>query len=201
MSKNKRKVVFDLCDVLVLTSYKKVLEHFLPDRPNLSKIDKDFQYYQFSLGKLSPDNYFNHFIKKYDFVIGYSDFVIGWNKLFIKEALGIENLLYELSSKYELIVLSNINKIHANHFLKEYNNLSRYFAFFLFSYELGLRKPNEEIFTKLLSLSEPRNPKEFLFIDDKEENILAANRLSIESILFKNVESLRISLNNLGILK
>lgn len=195
----KKIIVFDLCDVLVLTSYEEVLKHFLINQNHSYKLDKDFQYYQFSLGEISANDYYSHFCKKYCLSINYLDFVKGWNKFFIKEIFGIEDLLNDLNY-YNLIILSNINELHANYFLNKYRNLSRFFTLFFFSYKLGLRKPFKSIYNHLISLSGPYNTREFIFIDDNEENIKAANKFGIEGVWFKNVKSLRMSLINLGIL-
>jgi putative hydrolase of the HAD superfamily len=49
-----------------------------------------------------------------------------------------------------------------------------------FSYEVGLRKPNLEIFNLILN-ENTLNPDETLFIDDSKQHVEAAKRLGIKA--------------------
>lgn len=194
---DNRKIVFDICDVLVSTSYKNVSEYFF-DKKNL--FSKDYQYYQYSIGKITTYTYFKHFCEKYCLDISYNDFVKGWNKLFVREISGIHDLLNDLRVKYDLMIMSNINELHAKYFIRRYKKISSCFTKYLFSCRIGLRKPNGSIYNSLISLSNFKNPNDFIFIDDKVQNIEAAQKYGIEGIVFKNTKRLRKSLANIGIL-
>lgn len=60
-----------------------------------------------------------------------------------------------------------------------------------FSHIIGLRKPNEEAFLAAAEYM-GKKPKQIRFIDDKEENILAARRLGMEGVLYKGPESRKL---------
>lgn len=87
------------------------------------------------------------------------------------------------SKKYTLILLSNTNELHINHikenvsFFEEFENA---FDAFYLSHEIKLRKPNSNIYEFVLS-EHNLKPDEALFIDDTEENILAASKLGIRT--------------------
>lgn len=66
------------------------------------------------------------------------------------------------------------------------------------SFELGMAKPDRRMFEKAMS-GLGIKPDALVFIDDREENCLAASRLGIPSVLFRNTLSLRQTLRGFGI--
>lgn len=85
--------------------------------------------------------------------------------------------------KHQLILLSNTNELHIN-YIKEnvsfYDEFKTCFDEFYLSHEIYLRKPNLDIFEFILK-EHQLNANEVLFIDDTEENILAASKLGIQT--------------------
>jgi HAD superfamily hydrolase (TIGR01509 family) len=61
-----------------------------------------------------------------------------------------------------------------------------------------MQKPDQEIFELLLKKTKAK-PDETVFIDDFEENILAARKMGINCILFRNVRQLRKELAAFGV--
>ena len=91
--------------------------------------------------------------------------------------------LEELKKGYRIFLLSNTNEIHRLKFHKEFENEFGYSFYDLFernfySHEMGMRKPNREIYEQALKeagiLAE-----ETLFIDDMAENTEAAKSLGM----------------------
>lgn len=66
-----------------------------------------------------------------------------------------------------------------------HQRLKSNFDFGYCSWELGLEKPNPEIFKKVLSL-ENLEPSEVLFVDDVENNTNSALSLGLNAILYQN---------------
>jgi putative hydrolase of the HAD superfamily len=58
------------------------------------------------------------------------------------------------------------------------------------SYEIGLAKPNPEIYRRCLDQMAMR-PDEVLFIDDQPDNITAAMKLGLNALRFTTIEDLR----------
>ena len=58
----------------------------------------------------------------------------------------------------------------------------------VFSYDVGYRKPDSEIYQILLNRYKI-NPEEAVFFDDRKENIEAANKLGIHGVLFDKHDS------------
>lgn len=76
---------------------------------------------------------------------------------------------------------------NAENFFHPYihQRLKSNFDFGYSSWELGLEKPNLEIYKKVLSL-ENLEPSEVIFIDDTEKNLAPAQSLGLNTILFEN---------------
>jgi len=86
--------------------------------------------------------------------------------------------LEELKKSYRIFLLSNTNEIHRRKFHRDFEAGFGYSFYDLFernfySHEMGMRKPNLQIYLKALSTA-GLVPEETLFIDDMEENTEAA---------------------------
>ncbi|MGP4021698.1 HAD family hydrolase [Actinomadura sp. 3N407] len=73
---------------------------------------------------------------------------------------------------------------------------ARLFRHRLFSADLRLAKPDPEIFGRLTDRL-GATPGEMVFVDDREENVRAAEALGIRSVLFTDVAGLRADLGRL----
>jgi len=68
--------------------------------------------------------------------------------------------------------------------------LDRWFDVVVVSYEVGLAKPDRRIFELCLSRLGAR-PGETLFVDDREDNVAAAERLGLRALLFTGEDAAR----------
>ncbi|CAM4045734.1 HAD family phosphatase [Flavobacterium antarcticum] len=96
----------------------------------------------------------------------------------------LEFLEQLVTKNYRLFLLSNTDAIHIAHFQKKvgsdfYNRFYNCFEKVYFSFEMGLRKPQTEIYTQVLSENNLIS-SETLFVDDKKENTDAAEDLGIQ---------------------
>ena len=66
-------------------------------------------------------------------------------------------------------------------------------------FEVGHRKPSEDIYEIALETARVEAPEESLFIDDLYENIQAARGLGMNAIHFQSIEKLKVKLNNVGL--
>ena len=98
--------------------------------------------------------------------------------------LGMIDQLHEQHPTY---LLSNINDLHYNAVLDrwfggERTNITQHFDKVFFSHEMGLEKPDPEIFKQVIKESGIR-PEETIFIDDTQENLDSAKRLGFQTLL------------------
>ncbi|TYB79652.1 HAD family hydrolase [Bizionia myxarmorum] len=85
--------------------------------------------------------------------------------------------------KFQLILLSNTNALHIKWIQEQvpfYDVFKGQFDQFYLSHEIQLRKPNHSIYQFVLETNN-LDPESCLFIDDTEENILAASELGIHT--------------------
>lgn len=107
-----------------------------------------------------------------------------WNTILMDFPLYRLEFLQILSERYKLFLLSNTDSIHIQHFEETvgesfYSTFYQCFEKVYFSFELGMRKPDEDIYNYVLQ-KHNLAPKRTLFIDDKKENTDSASKLGIQ---------------------
>ena len=98
---------------------------------------------------------------------------------------------------YQLALLSDTIPSHTEY--KMVKGMYDDFRVKIFSYKVGLLKPDPKIY-KLTLKKLKLQPKETVFIDDKIENVRAANELGMNGILFKTAKKLQKDLIKLKVL-
>jgi epoxide hydrolase-like predicted phosphatase len=109
------------------------------------------------------------------------------------------DLLRELKPRYKLAILSNTYEPAMDTWLAEAQGLPDIFDVVVSSANVGMAKPEPEIYQLTLDRLGVA-PHEALFIDDKTRNTTAAEALGIASILFESPAQLRRELTARGIL-
>jgi epoxide hydrolase-like predicted phosphatase len=149
----------------------------------------------YETGKLSTKKFIENtrpfFFRKKIFA---DDLTTAWNAM-LYHPLEDEkvNFLKKLRRKgYRLFLLSNTNEMHirsiretAGPFL--YKRFTEQFEKIYYSYDVGMRKPDSKLFRKVLS-DHGLKVEETFFIDDKEENIQAAEKLGMKTWCFNPAE-------------
>lgn len=111
---------------------------------------------------------------------------------------GAEELLQTLSQRYPLAVLSNTNDLHYTRFVEEMHLLN-YVSRCFFSYQIGLLKPDAEMFAYLIA-QVGLAPERILFFDDNQLNVDGAAQAGIQAYRVYGVEETTRLLNSLEIL-
>ncbi len=124
------------------------------------------------------------------------------DKLFEKRAdinADMVALLHELKPHYRLAILSNTFRRDMEDWLINTHGLNGIFDVVVSSADVGLAKPEPEIYQLALRRLGVA-PSEALFIDDLERNTSAAQALGIPAIIFEAPAQLRRELASRGIL-
>ena len=128
-----------------------------------------------------------------------------WNSILIGVSEGNHELLLKLKAKYRTFLLSNINEIHYK-FIMDY--LKREFGFkgndhlfekTYYSHFTGLRKPEAQLFQKVLTENR-LDPAETLFIDDSPQHLAGAAKLGIQTFLMTAPDTLLAYFDRNGLL-
>lgn len=97
------------------------------------------------------------------------------------------NILMKAAGKYRTFLLSNTNAIHLPYYFNRIhekygtNGYTHLFEKTYYSFEIGMRKPNAEIF-KFVVKDAGINAEETMFIDDFIENIDTARLMGFQTI-------------------
>jgi len=144
----------------------------------------------FEIGRISPEE-FHRRIKK-STVLPITDAMIdnAWNALLGELPLERWEILREASRFFNIYLLSNTNAIHKAYYYAKIKSefgvegFEPIFKKTYCSHEIGLRKPNDEIFLYVQKDADII-PNETMFIDDFLENIETARRLGFQTIHLK----------------
>jgi putative hydrolase of the HAD superfamily len=122
----------------------------------------------------------------------------GWKDMLLPIPETIE-ILMELKAKgYKIFALSNYHKAAFERTFAE-NEFFKTLDGMVISYELGIIKPEREIYEHLLN-KYALKPQETLFIDDMPENIQGAESTGINTFLFDNPIGLKNYFKKIGVL-
>lgn len=108
-----------------------------------------------------------------------------WNALLVGVPAKMHELLMRLKGQCRTFLLSNNNEIHyaycMEHIKQTYGvkDNSQFFEKTYYSHLMGMRKPDSEIFEKVLTENE-LVPHETLFIDDSPQHLAAAQNMGIQ---------------------
>lgn len=189
---NKYKnIIFDLGGVLLNIDYSLATKAFsdlgLTDFDKLfSKAHQTKLFDLYEKGQISSEAFRDHVKSCFNTPIDDSTIDKAWNAMLLDFPPERFHLLLQLKTKHRIFLLSNTNEIHIqyiNNYLQEtfgIPDLSGYFEKVYLSYEVGMRKPDAEIFELVLSENN-LDPNETLFIDDSIQHIEGAKKLGIHT--------------------
>ena len=100
----------------------------------------------------------------------------------------IIDLIKHLRKYYKIFLLSNNSKPVYDSIMK--NNLRKLFDKILFSFQVGIKKPDKQFFNLLLE-GTPFSFRDCLLIDDREDTCIAAESYGMRSIIFKSNDQLK----------
>ncbi|MGN7204950.1 HAD family hydrolase [Pedobacter sp. SAFR-022] len=111
-----------------------------------------------------------------------------WNSLLVGVPPTIHDTLLEVRAKYRTFLLSNNNVIHYKYIIsyldREFGmpDNSSLFEKTYYSQDMFLRKPNVEIFKKVITEND-LVPEETLFIDDSPQHLVGAKQAGFHTLL------------------
>jgi glucose-1-phosphatase len=195
-----KNIIFDLGGVLLNIDYNKTKLSFeelgFNDFDHMySQYSADMLFSQLETGKISNEHFCDYLVKKAGGKINADQICTAWNAMlldFRKDSLGF---LEQLSKTYRLYLLSNTNAIHLQAFGEIFTretgkaSLNDYFTKAYYSNEIGLRKPNEDVFEFVLK-DAGITAAESLFIDDSYNNIETAQKLGFKTHLLLSGETI-----------
>ena len=93
---------------------------------------------------------------------------------------------------YHIYILSNLTKETYKH-LNSLIDINKYFDGAIFSCEVGIKKPDKEIFELIINKYN-LNTNETLFFDDKEKIVNGAIESGLKAKIFKSIDDVETEL-------
>jgi putative hydrolase of the HAD superfamily len=176
-------IIFDFGDIFVNLEKETSINEFKKlglDGPNEDLIAMNDLFERGKITELQFIEGFQKYIPEADIL----DIRKAWNSVIGEFPLYRLEFLQMLSTKYRLFLLTNTDAIHISRFehmagISFFSDFYQCFEKVYYSFEMGMRKPESEIFNYILKKHD-LSPKRTLFVDDKKENTDAAAALGIQ---------------------
>lgn len=175
-------IIFDFGDIFINLEKEKQIEAFRKLGLNGPNEELIAQNDLFEKGQITEMEFLESFLK---FIPSASLEQIreAWNTIIGDFPLYRLEFLEKISGKYRMFLLTNTDEIHISRFehnvgISFYTDFYNCFEKVFYSYEMGMRKPEPDIFTHILNKYD-LSPKRTLFIDDKKSNTDAAEALGL----------------------
>ena len=175
-------IIFDFGDIFINLDKQATIDGL--ERLGLSSWNEDLDQLNISFekGQISRDAFLLGIQKQIPNAT-IDEILMAWNAVLLDFPLYRLEFLQLLSKKFRLFLLSNTDAIHIDHFEQRegasfYGDFYQCFEKVYFSYEMGMRKPDAEIYTTLINRHELA-PKRTLFVDEKKDNTDAAKALGL----------------------
>jgi putative hydrolase of the HAD superfamily len=149
----------------------------------------------FECGAITADEFANRFLAEWPLEIEPNEFLRMFESWFRGLYPGAARLLRRLSEHFRLACLSNTNELHT---ALDRRAVGEYMERCFFSNELGLIKPQQEIFEHVArELGVP--PHRIAYFDDTEVCVEAAERAGMSAYLVEGIAELEQRLAELGL--
>ncbi len=192
--KSIRNIIFDLGGVilnidpqLTINAFRSLGWNNFYDE-NDQSLSKEL-FYSLEQGSSSPEVFRDNVRKRTNLQRDDTEIDAAWAAMILNIPADRVRYLEALKKDYRLFLLSNTNEIHRIKFHEIFEAEFGYSFYDLFehnfySHEMGMRKPNPQIYLQALREAD-LVPEETLFVDDMKENTEAAKTLGMQVLHIK----------------
>jgi len=192
--------IFDLFGVVIAFDdqlvYRRIAEYCSSFDAAMIALDDLVSHPELITSQISLVEVYNQVVETCAYSQSFNLFRSQWLEPYSHSMDGMSEILHGLASRYQLVLLSNVDAAYWATVLSRHPELN-YFHHRLVSFEMGVAKPDAEAF-RLAVDAVSGEPSDCIFIDDKLENTKAALSLGFQSYLFKDVSDLRKELHRIG---
>ncbi|HTF03127.1 MAG TPA: HAD family phosphatase [Bacteroidia bacterium] len=205
-----KNIIFDLGGVIINLDMNRTRDAFVA----LGIKDFDSIYTQaqqnnlfdnFDKGNISAADFRNELRKHIPSPVSDEQIDAAWDAMLLDVPAAKLELLNQLKGRYRLFLLSNTNEIHVKNFsaaLEQHYGFSDFSPFFekwYYSCNIGMRKPDAEIFQHVLDENNLR-AEETVFIDDSIQHIHGAEACGIKTLFLEPPKTLHELLEEAGVM-
>jgi len=179
--------IFDLGNVIVDIDFNRVLGAWsdlgrvpLATLKNRFQMDENFSRHE--RGEISDEQFAAKMCEQLDLALSFEQFAAGWQAVFVGVRPEVIKIMHKLREQGDrVVILSNTNRLHCEFWPTEYPEVKSAADKIYLSQEMGVRKPEPEIYQRLLN-EEDVSAQDAIFLDDNLANIEAARALGIHSV-------------------
>jgi FMN phosphatase YigB (HAD superfamily) len=159
---------------------------------------RDELYRRHEKGEIGDEAFFAGLRSSLGIELSDTQFIEGWNAIFVGEMPGINRLLARAAKRLPLYVFSNTNAPHVAHFSGKYAGVLGHFREIFLSSSIGLRKPDAEAYDHVVqAIGVPA--ERIVFFDDLAENIEGARERGLKAVLVSSTGDVARALEALDI--
>jgi putative hydrolase of the HAD superfamily len=175
-------IIFDFGDIFINLNKPKLEEEL--HKIGLTKWNDALKELnqKYEIGQITENDFFKGFQQQIP-AIEVDRIKKAWNSILADFPDYRLTFLEQLTSKYRLFLLSNTDYTHIEEIKRKigldfHNRFIACFEKVYYSFEMGMRKPDESIYKQVIEKHQ-LNPKRTLFVDDKKENTDAAKNTGL----------------------
>ena len=190
IKENIDTIIFDFGGVLINIDYHRTIAAFkelgITDfEERYSQANQSSLFNDLEVGKISAQRFINGLLAFLPAGTSPNKVVHAWNAMILDVPKSAVDVLIKLQGKYRIFLLSNTNEIHIPKALNEWSKTTSVdfhdcFEHVYLSHEMGLRKPNEEIFRRVC-LEQNIQAENALFIDDSAQHLIGARSAGLNT--------------------
>ncbi len=188
-----KAVIFDFGNVIINIEFQRIYQAFAkftskPVSYIEKRITEDQIFRRYESGQFTDEEFRDVIRQTLGFPLSDHEVDTAWNAILLDIPTDRIDLIHNIRQKYPVYLLSNTNNIHitaSNNYLKKTHgirSLNELFDKLYLSYEMGLWKPDAEIYREVLRTNKLQ-PNEVIFFDDNLHNIESAKALGMQTIL------------------
>jgi len=188
-----KAVIFDFGNVIINIEFQRIYQTFAkftskPVSYIEKRITEDQIFRRYESGQFTDEEFRDVIRQTLGFPLSDHEVDTAWNAILLDIPTDRIDLIHNIRQKYPVYLLSNTNNIHitaSNNYLKKTHgirSLNELFDKLYLSYEMGLWKPDAEIYREVLRTNKLQ-PNEVIFFDDNLHNIESAKALGMQTIL------------------
>jgi len=189
-----RNLLFDLGNVLLMMDHKNTVREFAaystlpPEKFGPQRVFPYEAQMAMERGEITPQRFYEVFLELSGCRLSYEHFVLIWTGHF-RPNTPLIRLGTALSRRMGVYFLSNTDPLHIPPLFDKFPQMLFHHGMAL-SWELGALKPDRRYYSRAMEKLD-LDPGECIFVDDRPENVAAAEEFGLRSIQYRNFPETR----------
>ena len=200
-------LIFDLGGLFIdvyMDRFENSLQQMLGKEvmPTLEKLQHEKFFDAYETGHIHTAQFLDTLSAAFGKEYSQEQYVACWNAILGRVQLDQLQLIQPLRKQCDVVLLSNTNSLHVEALETEFEKshpgerLSNFFDRIYYSQQIGLRKPEPQVFAYVVEQG-VFNPARTLFIDDTIGNLVGAQKVGIQTLLHNQNTPLDVTIEKL----